>query len=74
MDPIISAFSGLVLAVTLALFVYRRSPKSNLPFPPGPKPKFFSGNVDDIPKTYPWLGYAAMAKEYGAYNFFHGGT
>lgn len=74
MDPIISAFSGLVLAVTLALFVYRRSPKSNLPFPPSPKPKFFSGNVDDIPKTYPWLGYAAMAKEYGAYNFFHGGT
>ena len=69
MDPIISAFSGLVLVVTLALFVYRRSSKSGLLFPPGPEPKFFSGNLDDIPKSYAWHGYAAMGKKFGAYNF-----
>ena len=65
MDPVVSALSGLVVAVTLAL-LYRRSSKSNLPFPPGPKPKFLTGNLDVVPKSYPWLAYTALGKEYGA--------
>jgi hypothetical protein len=36
-----------------------------LPVPPGPKPRFFSGNVHQLSKSLPWMQYAGWAVEYG---------
>jgi hypothetical protein len=39
---------------------------SQLPFPPGPKPRFITGNLRDIPTELPWLTYTEWGKQYGA--------
>jgi hypothetical protein len=39
---------------------------SQLPFPPGPKPRFITGNLQDIPTDLPWLTYTEWGKQYGA--------
>ncbi|KAL1950194.1 hypothetical protein VTO73DRAFT_5317 [Trametes versicolor] len=36
-----------------------------LPLPPGPRPLPIVGNVFDLPKVRPWLGFRDMRKEYG---------
>ncbi|KAJ7505253.1 cytochrome P450 [Mycena galericulata] len=36
-----------------------------LPFPPGPKPRFLSGNLHDIPTKLPWLTYTEWKQRYG---------
>ncbi|KAF8158971.1 cytochrome P450, partial [Mycena galopus ATCC 62051] len=38
---------------------------SRLPFPPGPKPRFITGNLFDIPTKLPWITYAEWGKQYG---------
>ncbi|KAJ7928088.1 cytochrome P450 [Mycena leptocephala] len=38
---------------------------SQLPFPPGPKPRFITGNLRDIPTELPWLTYTEWGKQYG---------
>ena len=36
-----------------------------MPLPPGPSPLPLFGNLFDIPKTTPWVGYHDMHKKYG---------
>ncbi|KAG1747611.1 cytochrome P450 [Suillus lakei] len=52
-----------VAAAVTAYFYGRR--RSELPLPPGPRPKFFTGNVHQLPKKEPWRMYATWAENYG---------
>ncbi|KAJ6585037.1 cytochrome P450 [Mycena capillaripes] len=38
---------------------------SSLPFPPGPRPKLFIGNVCELPTKSPWVTYTAWGLRYG---------
>ncbi|RPD69171.1 cytochrome P450 [Lentinus tigrinus ALCF2SS1-7] len=46
------------------LLVWKRRTKG-LPLPPGPPPRFFVGNVPDLPKKFGYRGYDALCKQYG---------
>ncbi|KAG2147440.1 cytochrome P450 [Suillus bovinus] len=52
------------VAALVTVFFYNRR-RSRLPLPPGPCPKFFTGNVHQLPKKEPWLVYAKWAETYG---------
>ena len=59
-----------VLGLAFALWLYRRwnrSPVTNLPLPPGPRPLPIIGNLLDIPAGSNWEKYRQWAKEYGRY-------
>jgi len=60
------AFS-LFLYLLVAFRDYRR--RRGLPYPPGPPPWPIIGNLLDVPKKAPWIGYADMSKKYGMGNF-----
>jgi hypothetical protein len=59
--------AGLFLLTVLGtnLFKKRSSQSHGLPYPPGPKPKLFVGNMHDIPPTKSWVTYTDWVKEYG---------
>ncbi|KAJ7672763.1 CyP450 monooxygenase [Mycena rosella] len=38
---------------------------SGLPFPPGPAPRFITGNLHEIPAKQPWLTYTDWKSQYG---------
>ncbi|KDR77596.1 hypothetical protein GALMADRAFT_245744 [Galerina marginata CBS 339.88] len=38
--------------------------------PPGPKPRFFTGNLHQVPKIAPWLTFASWSKLYGPIIYF----
>lgn len=59
-DLYILAFVALVSAV-----LYRRIRIKRLPLPPGPPPRFLTGNLHQLPSNEPWLAYAEWAKQYG---------
>jgi hypothetical protein len=64
--------SGILILFVTALatvFFYSRHryTGSKLPLPPGPYPKFFTGNAHQLPKKEPWLMYATWAERYGAH-------
>ncbi|KAG0699536.1 cytochrome P450 [Suillus ampliporus] len=57
----------IVIFVTVfAVYFYSRR-RSRLPLPPGPRPRFFTGNTHQLPnlKQEPWLTYATWAESYG---------
>lgn len=59
--------SGILILFVVALatgFFYSRR-RSRLPLPPGPSPKFFTGNVHQLPKKESRLIYATWAETYG---------
>lgn len=56
-----------VASVVLILLLHRQFTASKLPLPPGPKPRFFSGNVHQLPSSMAWLTYASWSKLYGDY-------
>ncbi|KAG2341949.1 cytochrome P450 [Suillus weaverae] len=59
--------SGILILFVAALatvFFYSRR-HSRLPLPPGPRPKFFFGNVHQLPRKEPWRMYATWAESYG---------
>jgi hypothetical protein len=35
------------------------------PVPPGPKPKFISGNIHQLPQEKAWIAYARWSEQYG---------
>ena len=63
----VSTIDVFVLVFSLVAFLvvrgYRR--RSGLPYPPGPRPLPFIGNLFDIPKESSWLEYTQMSKKYG---------
>ncbi|KAJ7099725.1 cytochrome P450 [Mycena epipterygia] len=54
-----------VLLVLSAVVLRRFLLSKRLPLPPGPPPKFLSGNLHQLPKNEPWLTYAEWSREYG---------
>ena len=59
-------FLGVLLFVYLWKTVFEA--KRRLPLPPGPPPLPVLGNLLDIPRTAPWVGYRDMCKKYGTYS------
>ncbi|TFK40527.1 cytochrome P450 [Crucibulum laeve] len=55
----------LAVIVSYILFSRWKKPRSNLPYPPGPKGKLFVGNIGQIPLSQPWLTYTNWRKVYG---------
>ncbi|KDQ58239.1 hypothetical protein JAAARDRAFT_261088 [Jaapia argillacea MUCL 33604] len=62
----------IAVTVTVALTAFfllrkwnhkRRS--GGLPYPPGPKPDWFIGNLRHLPKDKPWMAYLEWGKQYG---------
>ncbi|KZT01777.1 cytochrome P450 [Laetiporus sulphureus 93-53] len=53
----------------LAIATYR-SLVSRLPLPPGPKARFISGNVHQLPASHPWLRYTEWSKQHGPSVYF----
>ncbi len=43
---------------------------SRLPYPPGPKPRFTTGNLHDVPTELPWLTYTEWGRRYGGRKKF----
>jgi cytochrome P450 len=56
----------LFVAVAATAFFYSRR-CSRLPLPPGPRPRFFTGNVHQLPKKELVWTYATWAERYGAH-------
>ncbi|KAG1805788.1 cytochrome P450 [Suillus subaureus] len=57
--------SIIVLFVAAATVFFYTRRRSRLPLPPGPRPKFFTGNFHQLPKNEPWRMYATWAESYG---------
>ncbi|KAG1742796.1 cytochrome P450 [Suillus paluster] len=58
--------SGIIVLFVTAFAVYFYSRRcSRLALPPGPRPKFFTGNAHQLPKQEPWRMYATWAESYG---------
>jgi len=60
-----TAIAIVVFLATVTALLYRLSHSRSLPSPPGPPPRFWSGNAHQIPTTEPWLTYASWSKTYG---------
>ncbi|KAF8079095.1 cytochrome P450 [Lyophyllum atratum] len=70
MDHLVFRLSGLLVITSIGFLVKRWfSLSTRLPYPPGPQPRWISGNSHDLPTTQPWLTYSRWAKQYG--SIFH---
>ncbi len=64
---LINAFDALAFSFLFYLIVAFRDHRRRrgLPYPPGPPPQPIIGNLLDVPKNAPWIGYSDMSKKYG---------
>ncbi|KAF9461984.1 cytochrome P450 [Collybia nuda] len=62
--------AGVLFFVALVFLYHRSTIAKKLPLPPGPKPRFFSGNGHQLPSLKPWLTYASWSKVYGPLVYF----
>ncbi|SJL11893.1 uncharacterized protein ARMOST_15307 [Armillaria ostoyae] len=54
-----------LISISLAVLLYlRRSQSWQLPLPPGPKKRFLTGNLKDIPTSFEWETYYKWGKEH----------
>ncbi|KAH8984173.1 cytochrome P450 [Lactarius hatsudake] len=67
LTSLVTAIDCLALSTFLyILFAFRdHRRRRGFPYPPGPPPLPAIGNLLDVPKLSPWLGYANMSKKYG---------
>ncbi|KAH9981025.1 cytochrome P450 [Lactifluus volemus] len=67
---VLDILAAVSLLVTLwAIRDHRK--RGGLPYPPGPRPLPFIGNLLDIPKEFSWLAYNRIAEKYGNILSFH---
>ncbi|KAF8139522.1 cytochrome P450 [Mycena galopus ATCC 62051] len=62
-------YSSPPLAILLLWFFQKLLRQRQLPFPPGPTPRFLVGNFRDIPTKLPWLTYTKWGLQYGAFLY-----
>ncbi|PPQ74502.1 hypothetical protein CVT24_000114 [Panaeolus cyanescens] len=61
----ITVLAAVVTAYVLLSRGFGKSSKG-LRYPPGPKPRFITGNAKDIPHERHWIGFANWTKKYGS--------
>ncbi|KAJ7675727.1 cytochrome P450 [Mycena polygramma] len=68
------AFPGYIPSLVVPLILlagawlarkYAATTHRHPPFPPGPKPRFISGNLPDLPVEQPWITYTDWGNKYG---------
>ncbi|KAK0232582.1 cytochrome P450 [Armillaria fumosa] len=56
-----------LISISLAVLLYlRRSQSWQLPLPPGPKKRFLTGNLKDMPTSFEWETYYKWGKEHNS--------
>ncbi|CCM06184.1 uncharacterized protein FIBRA_08426 [Fibroporia radiculosa] len=60
----------LLSPVFLAFIVIYRLSARRHPLPPGPPPKFLTGNIHQVPPTHPWRTYEKWGLQYGPMVYF----
>ena len=67
MIPSLTMYDALLAFVALigAYLIYRTLTSPNAPYPPGPRPYPFIGNLLDVPTLYQERAFASLAKIYG---------
>ena len=67
MVPSLAMYDTLLafLALIGAYLIYRTLTPPNIPYPPGPRPYPFIGNLLDVPTSYQEKAFADLAKIYG---------
>ncbi|KAJ7147105.1 cytochrome P450 [Mycena crocata] len=63
-DYLVASLVSLLL-IGGARLLKKWKANSRLLFPPGPEPRFITGNLRDIPTVLPWLTYTDWGKRYG---------
>ena len=67
MVPSLTMYDTLLslLAFIVAYLIYQTLISPNAPYPPGPRPYPFIGNLPDVPTSYQERAFADLAKIYG---------
>jgi hypothetical protein len=62
-------FTTLVIGICILFVIWKRAGpcRGGVPFPPGPPPLPFIGNLRDIPTIQPWIAYTQWKKKYGMF-------
>ena len=68
--PFLTMYDTLLawLALVVVYFIYRMLNSPNTPYPPGPRPYPFIGNLLDVPTSYQERAFVNLAKIYGMFN------
>ena len=67
MAPSLTMYDTLPASIALigAYLIYRSLTSPNVPYPPGPRPYPFIGNLPDVPTSNQERAFADLAKIYG---------
>jgi hypothetical protein len=60
---------AVAISVISLLYLFKRSRRSNLPYPPGPRGLPLFGNLRDMPAHRDWEVYAEWSRKYGMLVF-----
>ena len=69
MNPSLTMYETLLacLSLVVAYLIYRALNSPNTPYPPGPRPYPFIGNLLDVPTSYQERAFVNLAKIYGMF-------
>ena len=69
--PFLTMYETLLacLSLVVSYLIYRAFNSPNTPYPPGPRPYPFIGNLLDVPTSYQERAFVDLAKIYGM--FYH---